>query len=260
MQEDYLKDFFDSLHEAILILDGNMKVLSANRIFFDIFEVEATNAIGFHLFDIENGQFDIPDLRVLLEDVIPKSGTVDDYEIEHNFENIGYKTMLLNACKTREKKNDRSLIFLAILDITGHKLVEADLEAKKIAIREIIEQLEIERNILQENLAANIENLVMPTVKILQIKGLLPEYVDLLQRNIKELASSFGVEISDPNLRLSPKEIEISAMIKCGLTNKEIAAHLNSAVQTIERHRKNIRKKLGIAHKKINLSSYLQYL
>src|ERR1039458_6124428 len=103
IQEDYFKNIFNTVRDAILILDENMSVLSANRRFFNIFKVDSANTIGSLLYDLGNGQWNIPNLRVLLEDILPKNDTVDDYEIDHNFETIGRKTMLLNACKIREK-------------------------------------------------------------------------------------------------------------------------------------------------------------
>src|SRR4030066_1634602 len=124
IQEDYFKNIFNTVREAILILDENMRVLSANRSFFNIFKVDTASTIGSLLYDLGNGQWNIPELRGLLEDILPKNDTVDDYEIEHNFQSIGQKTMLLNACKIREKKDDHSIILLAIEDITERKRLE----------------------------------------------------------------------------------------------------------------------------------------
>jgi PAS domain S-box-containing protein len=128
IQEDYFKNIFNTVREAILILDENMSILSANRSFFTTFKVNAANTIGSRLYDLGNGQWNILELRVLLEDVLPKNDTVDNYEIEHTFESIGRKTMLLNACTIREKKDDLPIILLAIEDITERKVIEAGLE------------------------------------------------------------------------------------------------------------------------------------
>jgi PAS domain S-box-containing protein len=128
IQEDYFKNIFNTVREGILILDENLRVLSANRSFYTIFKVNSEETVGCLLYDLGNGQWNIPYLRVLLEDVLPKNDTVDDYEIKHKFESIGHKTMLLNACKIREKKNDLPIILLAIEDITARKEIEAGLE------------------------------------------------------------------------------------------------------------------------------------
>ena len=128
IQEDYFKNIFNTVREAILILDENMRVLSANRSFFTIFKVDATNTIGSLLYDLGNGQWNIPHLRVLLEDILPNNDTVDDYKIEHTFESIGQKTMLLNARKIAEKKKGPPIILLAIEDITARMEIENGLE------------------------------------------------------------------------------------------------------------------------------------
>src|ERR1039458_9723409 len=116
IQEDYFKNIFNTVREAILVLDENMRVLSANRSFFNIFKVDSPNTIGSLLYDLGNGQWNIPTLRVLLEDILPKNDTVDDYKIEHKFQSIGHKTMLLNACKIIKEKNGPPIILLAIED------------------------------------------------------------------------------------------------------------------------------------------------
>ncbi len=135
IQDDYFRNIFNTVREAILILDENMRVLSANRSFFKIFKVDSANTIGSLLYELGNGQWDIPYLRVLLEDILSKNDTVDDYEIEHVFESIGQKTMLLNACKIREKKDALPIILLAIEDITERKEIENGLEKARIELQ-----------------------------------------------------------------------------------------------------------------------------
>jgi len=72
------------------------------------------------------------------------------------------------------------------------------------------------------------------------------------------LTSSLGRKLTESMLKLTPKEIEICNMVEGGLVSKEIADFLNVSRQTIEKHRKNVRKKLGLGHRKINLATYLQ--
>jgi PAS domain S-box-containing protein len=139
IQENYFKNIFNTVRESILILDENMRVLSANRSFFSTFKVDAATTIGSLLYELGNGQWNIPHLRVLLEDVLPNNDTVDDYAIEHNFESIGHKTMLLNACKIIEKENERPIILLAIEDITQRKRLEDLLTESEERYRRIFE-------------------------------------------------------------------------------------------------------------------------
>ena len=139
IQEGYFKNIFNTVRDAILILDENMKVLSANRSFFSIFKVDSANTIGALLYDLGNGQWNIPSLRMLLEDILPKNDTVDDYEIKHNFESIEHKTMLLKACKIVAKKNEPPIILLAIEDISERKRLEGLLTESEERFRRLFE-------------------------------------------------------------------------------------------------------------------------
>lgn len=139
IHDEYFEDIFNTVREGILILDEDMRVLSANRSFFTTFRVDSANTVGSVLFDLGNGQWNIPYLRVLLEDVLPKNDTVDDYEIRHDFESIGQKTMLLNARKIVKRKNDPAVILLAIEDITGRRQMEDLLKESEERYRRIFE-------------------------------------------------------------------------------------------------------------------------
>ncbi|MGA1791956.1 MAG: PAS domain S-box protein [bacterium] len=132
------------------------------------------------------------------------------------------------------------------------------LEEKNIALREVLGQLEVEKRKMQEDIIKNIDELIIPIVKRLQLKGVSQEYITLLERNLKEITSSFGRKITQETNKLTSKEIEICSMIKNGLASKEISNLLNISFQTVVKHRKNIRKKLHISKKDINLYSYLQ--
>jgi len=189
IQEDYFKNIFNTVREAILILDDNMRVLSANRSFFTIFKVDSATTIGTLLYDLGNGQWNIPHLRVLLEDVLPKNDTVDDYEIEHNFESIGRKNMLLNACKIREKENDQPIILLAIEDITERKRLEDLLTESEVRYRRIFETAS-DGIVLLEKSAGRIVKVNPATEKMLGYPE--EEYVG---KNLQEMGVS--IDTSD---------------------------------------------------------------
>ncbi len=110
----YMKTLVDVAREPFLILDADLKVLSANPIFYQTFEVAPLETEGEFIYKLGNGQWDIPELKKLLEEVLPQKKDVRDYDVTHVFETIGKKTMLLNAGQIDEVQ----LIILAIEDIT----------------------------------------------------------------------------------------------------------------------------------------------
>lgn len=152
-------------------------------------------------------------------------------------------------------------------DITSMKLAEKklrdkseELENKNIALAEIISQIEIEKRVVKDSVAINTEKLLLPLIEKIRQKDSIKnkKVYDLLENSLKDITSEFGSKISNQLLKLSPREIEVANLIKNGFESKEIASHLGVSYNTIETHRRNIRKKLGIANEKTNLTSYLQ--
>jgi len=137
-----------------------------------------------------------------------------------------------------------------------------ELEEKNIALKELIAQIELEKKEIKNQILSNVNYLILPTIG--KLKSSTPKnshfskYIEILLRNLKEITSPFSKRIIDNRAKLSPKEFEICNLVKNGLTNKEIADLLYISVLTVERHRHNIRKKLGISHQKVNLSTFLQ--
>ena len=131
---------------------------------------------------------------------------------------------------------------------------------KNLALKELIEHMERTKNKTKQDIAINAGEFIMPILKKLRLKGVSPKYIKLLEHNLKELTSSFGSKISQRSTKLTSREIEICGMIKGGLGSKEISELLNVSCQTVEKHRKNVRKKLGLSRKKANLASHLQNL
>lgn len=134
------------------------------------------------------------------------------------------------------------------------------LEQKNMALKEILEQIEIEKKQIKDDVVVNIEKIVFPLVEKFKVKGVSRKYINLLKQNLKSLTSSFGRKLIEKNAVLTPRELEICSMIKNGLTSKEISNLLNVSHRTIERHRLNIRKKVGIVNGGVNLTSFLRAL
>ena len=138
----------------------------------------------------------------------------------------------------------------------------AELKEKNTALGVLLKQLEVEKKELSKSILANIESIVVPLIAKIKANS-SPENlknIELLEIKMRELSSSFGSKITDPQFKLTPKEIEICDLIRSGLSTKEIAEIQKVSAETIETHRSNIRKKLGLANQSVNLTSYLKRL
>lgn len=141
------------------------------------------------------------------------------------------------------------------------KVEKKRLEDKSIAFREAMYAVEAEKNKMKDEIIVNVNEIIMPILKKLRLKGgASRSHLDLLEKSLGALTSAFGRKLTEISLKLTPKEIEISNMVKAGMTTKEISGLLNLSSQTIDKHRNNIRKKLGLANKGVNLTSFLQGL
>ncbi len=111
---EYANNIIDTVRESLIILDEDLKVLSANRSFYKMFNTVSENTVGMFIYELENKNWDIPELRELLEQIIPKRNFFENYEIAYNFSKVGKKKLLLNARQMFQGKKKTKLILLAI--------------------------------------------------------------------------------------------------------------------------------------------------
>ena len=119
----YIKTVVDVLREPVLILDKNLCILAANEAFYRLFQVEQKDTTHELVYKIGNGQWNIPALRNLLEDILPKNTFFKGFEVEHDFPYIGHRTIVLNArhIYSKDKKSSKlfpPIIMLAMEDVT----------------------------------------------------------------------------------------------------------------------------------------------
>ncbi len=119
----YMTTLVDVARESFLILDSKLMVISANPVFYANFKVSEKETLNVLLYKLGNGQWDIPELKKLLEEILPEKREVRDYEVTHAFESIGKRTILLNA----RQIDSVQLIILAMEDITVRKGLEEQL-------------------------------------------------------------------------------------------------------------------------------------
>jgi two-component system CheB/CheR fusion protein len=121
---DYAEGIIRTIREPLVVLSGDLRVVSANPSFYRTFQVTPQEIEGQLLYDLGNRQWDIPALRKLLEEILPKSTKVEDFLMEHDFPKIGHRKMLLNARRIAHNDPQRQLILLAIEeDVTDRKEV-----------------------------------------------------------------------------------------------------------------------------------------
>jgi two-component system CheB/CheR fusion protein len=121
MRAEYAEEIIRTVHEPLVVLDDELRVVFANPSFYRMFQATPEETEGEMIHDLGNGQWDIPALRQLLGEVLPKSAKVDDFLVEHDFPRIGHKEMLLNAQRIGAEASPKHLILLAIEDITDRK-------------------------------------------------------------------------------------------------------------------------------------------
>ncbi len=136
--QNYAQNIVDTVREPLLILDTTLRVRSANRAFYQTFHVSSEETENRLIYELGNGQWDIPDLRTLLEDVVPKSSVFNDFELEHTFPVIGRRVMLLNARKLQAGHHGELLV-LAMEDVTERRRSEADLKAIETYAQNIVD-------------------------------------------------------------------------------------------------------------------------
>jgi two-component sensor histidine kinase len=131
----------DTVREPVVVLNEGLRVIAASRSFYAAFKVSPEETQGRLLYALGDGQWDIPQLRVLLEKIIPEHGVMEGYEVEHEFPGLGQRTMYLNARRTFYKEGAGTTILLGIEDITERRILEREkdelLRQKEILLEEI---------------------------------------------------------------------------------------------------------------------------
>ncbi len=141
---EYSEAIVSTMNEPMLVLGRDLCVKSANKAFYKKFSVTKEQTEGVFLYDLGNKQWNIPALRELLEDIIPKNSDFYNYEVKHTFLHLGEKIMSLNASRIIQKAHREHLILLIIVDITEVRqlIVEKELREKELLNKEISERKE----------------------------------------------------------------------------------------------------------------------
>jgi len=186
----YAESIVETVREGLVVLDANLRVISANRSFYETFKVKPGETEGQLLYDLGNRQWDIPKLRELLEEILPTDTAFDNFEVEHEFKIIGRRVMHLNARRIYREIDETHLILLAIEDATEGKRAQQ-------ALRQSSEKLKFFAYSVMHDLKS-------PTIGIYGL-------TELLHKHYKDALDERGKSYCDQILKAS---VHVAALIE----------------------------------------------
>lgn len=137
----FAEGIVDTIREPLIVLDEDLTVVSVNRSFLKQFQVEYSQTVGKQIYHLGNDQWNIPELRELLERIIPENEIFEEFQVEHDFPDIGHRIMLLNAQRLELEDDHRTLILLAIEDVTESLETRRTLEASETLYHRLVETI-----------------------------------------------------------------------------------------------------------------------
>jgi len=176
----------DTVREPILVLDKELRVIAASRSFYSTFKVSPEHTQGRLLYELGDGQWDIPRLRVLLEKIIPEHGVMEGYEVEHEFPGLGHRTMCLNARQVFYEGGAGTNILLSIEDVTKRLILEREKD-------ELLKQKEVLLEELEHRMANSLQ--IIASIILLKARSVQSEETRLhLQDAHKRVISIAAVQ------------------------------------------------------------------
>lgn len=233
---EYAESIIDTVREPLIVMDQDLRVVSANRSFYDVFKVKLEETVGQLIYDLGNKQWDIPKLRELLENILPQKVSFDEYEVQHDFATIGRRIMLLNARQIERRMGKARIILLAIEDITKRR--EMEQEIKWLAYHDPLTSLP-NRMLLTDRLNM---------AKILSDRNGMTLAIMMLDIDkFKEINDAFGHHIGDLLLRMVAEKLT-------GILRKEdtVARFGGDEFVLVLPEQKDVQTTLKVARKIIN--------
>jgi len=143
--QELAENIIDAMRDPLVVMDASLKIVSANKAFYDTFEVGSAETLNKFIYDLGNRQWDIPKLRELLEDILPNNAAFDNYVIEHDFPIIGRRMIVLNARRIPRPPAKPKIMLLVMEDITDmdkvrmtfERMVEFGLFSKAAKAKEV---------------------------------------------------------------------------------------------------------------------------
>jgi PAS domain S-box-containing protein len=277
--EEKFTTIFQNANDEIIYIGADGTIIDINHKVEDIFGYKREEAIGkkFYEFEVLSPE-EWQRLIDLTQDLL--SGKTSQTQVlQFEARRKGGEKIYLEVNPRLIKREGQTIGILAIIrDISTRKREEEllrrhteqldkllkertlNLEELNAALKVILKQVEEVKTEIQDKITFNITEFVMPYLEKLKktrLEDIQQTYLNNLEENLKDIVSPFLHSISAKYIKLTPTEIQVANMVKQGKTNKEIADTLFMSPRTIETHRYNIRSKLGLKSKKLNLRTYL---
>ena len=265
---EFLESIIDTVREPLIALDQDLRVVKVSRSFYDFFKVKPEETVGKLIYDLGNEQWNIPKLRELLETILPQKATFDDYEVEHKFDTIGRRTMLLNARQIQRAAGKERIILLAIEDVTERRKLE-DVHNRLAAIVESAEDAIIVEDlggrVLSWNKGAETAygykagEIVGRSISLLMSSDHPDEYKEVLAKIAGgEIIKHYDTQrrrkdgqIIDVSLTISPVKDSSGKIVHASTIARDISER-----REIENGLEKVRKELEAANKELEAFTY----
>jgi PAS domain S-box-containing protein len=254
----------ETMNEALSVLDEKARVKYVNYKFCEMLGYQMDEIIGRPVGDFLTKSSRTIHAKHFSE---RKNGQSTRYEMTHLTKDGQEIPTTVSGAPILDDMGLFKGSFAVITDITERKEMEEELETKannleemNTALKILLKKREEDKKELEEKVLSNVKGMVMPYLEKLKNSPLDEKqkaYAGILQSTLNEVISPFSRRLSSTYLNLTPTEIQVTTLIKQDKTSKEIAELLNTSCRTIEAHRRNIRKKLGLNRKKANLRTHL---
>lgn len=211
----FAEGIIDIIQEPLIVLDGDLRVIKVNDSFYNYFNLDPSDTVGNLVYTLNNHEWDIPDLKKLLETVLNESSVIKEYEVNHKFRNIGYKTLNLNL-RRLDLEDQKPMILISIKDITQLKKAEEKLVESKEKLNTLFENLSVGISVIDDERKVIYEN---PALE--KILGLSEAELKLGKYAERRYFNSDYVEISIDELPSSKafvkqapvKDVEVGVLI-----------------------------------------------
>ncbi len=264
-QLQFQQTIIDAIPTPIYFKDTDLKLIGANASFCQWFGLKKNKVTG-QTFDKILSEAAAKKDRVKDEQLI-KKGITQEYQGKlDNLDGLR-NDVVFNKAIFKNENDEIAGIIGAMFDVTEREQAQRKLTEKSqalkhanMSLRILIKQLSDAQSEDRLNNMPNLKELVMPSSEQLEVMLDSPTergYLENIMLNLNRVTSNFSKQLAAMNLGLSPKEIQVADLIRIGLSNKESSLQMNVTKSTIEFHRDNLRKKLGLKHEKKNLRAYI---